>query len=49
MKYETDNVAIKKFVRLKPKIYSFLVEDSSEHEKPKGMNKNIVAAISHDE
>ena len=47
MKYETNGVPINEFVRLKPKIYSFLADDSSEHENAKDMNKNIVATIIH--
>ena len=35
MKDETGDVAIEEFVRLEPKIYSFLV-GNSEHEKSKG-------------
>ena len=31
----------------KRKIYSYLVDDNSEHKKAKGLNKNIVVAISH--
>ena len=42
-------VTIKEFVGLKPKIYSFLVDDSSEHKKTKGANKNVVATIIHNE
>ena len=49
MKDETAGVAIKEFVGLKPKMYSFLVDDSSEHKKAKGVNKNIVATISHND
>ena len=49
MKDETDRVAINEFVGLKPKMYSFLVDDGSEHKKAKCVNKNIVATISHDE
>ena len=49
MKDETSGVAIKGFVSLKPKMYSFLVEDSSEHKKAKGVNRNVVATISHNE
>ena len=49
MKYETTGVAIKEFVRLKPKMYSFLVDDNSKHKKAKGVKKNIVAIISHNE
>ena len=30
-------------------MYSFFADESSEHEKPKGMNKNVVATISYDE
>ena len=47
MKDETDLVPIKESVELKPKMYFFLVDDSCEHKKAKGMNKNIVATISH--
>ena len=36
VKDETAGVAIKEFVRLMPKMYSFLVDDSSEHKKNKG-------------
>ena len=49
IKDETSGVAIKEFVRLKPKMYFFLVEDNSEHKKPKGMNRNFAAKISHGE
>ena len=34
-------------LELKPKICSYLVNDYSEHKKAKGLNKNIVATISH--
>ena len=37
--------AIKEFVGLKPKMYSFFVDDSTAHKKTKGMNKNAVATI----
>ena len=49
MKDETGGVTIKEFVGLKPKMYSFLVDDSSEHKKTKGMNENVVATISHNQ
>ena len=49
MKNETAGIAIKKFVGLKPKMYSFLVEDNSERKKAKGMNGNVVARICHNE
>ena len=48
MKNETEGVAIKEFVGLKPKMYSLLVEDNS-HKKVKGVNRNVVATISHNE
>ena len=38
---------MKEFVGLKPKMYSFLVDDNSEHKEAKGVNKNVVATISH--
>ena len=34
---------------INPKMYSILVSDSSEYEKAKGVNKNIVAKIGHSE
>ena len=49
IKDETGGVAIKEFVGLKPKMYLFLVDDSSEHRKAKGINKNVVETISHNE
>ena len=48
MKDETRSVGIEEFVGLKPKIYSFLV-DNNEHKKAEGVNKNVVATISHNE
>ena len=30
-------------------MYSYLLDDNSDHEKTKGVNKNIVATISHNE
>ena len=48
LKDETGGVAIEEFIGLKPKIYSLLV-DNSEHKKAKGVNKNVVAAINHNE
>ena len=49
MKDETGGVAIKEFVGLKPNMCSFLVDDSSEHKKVRGVNKNIVETVSHSE
>ena len=45
MKDKTNGVAIKGFLGLKAKIYSFLVDDSSEHKKAKGVNKKVVDKI----
>ena len=47
MKDETGGATIKEFVELKPKLYSFLVDVSSEHKKAKSVNENVVATISH--
>ena len=49
MKYETDGVAIEEFAGLKSKMYSYLVNDNSEHKKAKGVNSNVVVTISHNE
>ena len=49
MEDETAGVAIEEFVGLKPKMYSYLVDDNSEHKKVKGVNKILVARISHNE
>ena len=48
MKEKTRGVVIKEFVGLKPKMYSFLV-GNNQHKKAKGVNRNAVAAISHNE
>ena len=48
MKDETRGVAIEEFVGLKPKIYSFMVDDG-EHKKAKSMNRNAIATLSHNE
>ena len=45
MKDVTARVTIKEFVGLKPKMYSYLVDDNSEHKKSKSVNKNVVATI----
>ena len=42
MKDETAGVSIEEFLGLKPKLYSFLVDDSSEHKKTKNAIKNVV-------
>ena len=46
IKDETGGVAIEEFVRLNPKMYSVLV-DNSEHKKGKSLNRNVVATIIH--
>ena len=46
MKDETGAVAIKEFVGLKAKRYSFLVYNNNEHKKAKGVNRNV-AEINH--
>ena len=43
MKDEAAGVAIKEVFGLKPKMYSYLVDDNSEHKK--GLNRNLVATI----
>ena len=48
MKYEADGVVIEEFFGLKPKMYSYLLNDNSEYKKAKGVNRNIVAT-SHNE
>ena len=37
------------FVGLKPKMYSFLVDDNSEHKKAKEVIKNAAVTITHNE
>ena len=44
MKDETWGVVVEEF--LKPKMYSFLV-DNSEHKKAKDVNKNAVGTVNH--
>ena len=42
MKDNTASDAVEKFAGLKPKMYSFLVDDNSEHEKAKGVKEQII-------
>ena len=49
MKDEKGGVAIEEFRGLKLKMYSFLLDDNSEHKKAKEMNKNVVEKIPHSE
>ena len=46
MKYKTGDVGIKELVGLKPKMCSSLVYNN-EPKNAKGVNRNFVAAISH--
>ena len=46
-KDERAGVPIEKFVGLKPKMYSYLVDHNSDYKKARGLNKNVVATISH--
>ena len=49
MRDELGGVAVKQFVRLKPKMYSFFVDNSSEDKNLKDVNKNVVTKITHSE
>ena len=44
---EMGGVAIEEFVELKPKIFSILITISSEYKKAKGVNRNVVPEIGH--
>ena len=46
MKDETGGVAIEEFVGLKPKMYSFLI-DNGEHKNSNYANKNVITTINH--
>ena len=39
MKDETGGVAIEEFIGLKPKMYSFFIDDNSKHKKAKGVTR----------
>ena len=49
MKEESGGVTIEEFVGLKQKINSLLVDKNNEHKKAKGVNRNVIATISHNE
>ena len=49
MEDETDSITFEELVELKPKMYSFRVNGSSEHRKGKGKNRNVVATKTHGE
>ena len=46
---ETAATAIAEFVGLKPKIYSYLVDNNNEHKRANGLNKNVFVTINHNE
>ena len=48
MKDGIAGIAIKEFVWLRPKMYSFLI-DNSEHKKARGVNRNVVETKSHND
>ena len=47
MKDEAGGVAIEELVGLKPKMCSVVIDDSNNHKKAKGKNKNVVVGINH--
>ena len=47
IKNEIYGLAVKIFFGLKPKMYSFVVDDNIELKKAKGMNKNSIERINH--
>ena len=49
MKDKTAGVTIEEFVGLKPKMYLYLIDDNGEHKKAKGVTRNVLATISHNE
>ena len=49
MKDKTSGLAFKEFGGLNPNICSFLVDDSSEHKKAKGVHINFDTTTSHNE
>ena len=42
LKDETAGIKLEEFVGLKPKMYSYLVDDNSEHKKAKGVNRILL-------
>ena len=49
MKDETAGSTIEGFLWLKPKMYSFVVDDNSEHKTAKSVNRNLAEKITHNE
>ena len=44
MKFKMGGVAVEEFAGLKEIMYPFLVDDSSQHKKAKGVKENVVQA-----
>ena len=42
IKHETAGFANEEFAGLKPKMYSYLIDDNSKHKKTKDINENVV-------
>ena len=49
MKDAMVDVSLEEIIGIKLKIYSILVSNSSKYKKVKGVNKNVVAIINHNE
>ena len=49
IKDKTVGAAVKTFVRLNPKMYSFFVDNNNKHTKAKAVNRYVVATIRHNE
>ena len=49
IKDKTAGVPLEEFVGLKPRIYFFLVDDSTKNKKAKEVKKNAIETIRHDE
>ena len=45
MKIVKADVNVEEYVEWKPNINSFLLDDSSDHKKAKGVSKNVIATI----
>ena len=46
---ETAGVPLKEFAALKPKMYSYLVDDSGEYKKATDVNENVAGKTTHNE
>ena len=49
MKDEPGGVASEELAGLKPKMYSYLVDNNSERKKVKGVNRNVIAKIGYND